>query len=105
DMSLKLTNMPINVQNSFIKQCQRLKKKLIIRHVIIPGINDTTEYINNFKNYIKDIKYIKKVELLPYHNMAIDKYKELNISYKLENTLAMDKSVCMELNNLINKND
>ena len=46
---------------------------------------------------IKGIKNVEKVELLPYHTLAMDKYKNLGMKYSLEGIEAMDKDKCREL--------
>ena len=72
-----------------------------IRQVIVPGYNDNITYINNLKKFIKPLKNIGKVELLPYHTMGIEKYKMLNIPYPLENVPDMDLEKCKELEKLL----
>ncbi len=81
----------------FLNICQSKNIKMWLRQVIVPGINDNKDYIVRLKEFIKPLKNIEKIELLPYHSMAIKKYKELNIPYKLENTKDMDKDLCLEL--------
>ena len=71
-----------------------MNKKMWIRVVIVPGINDNIEYINELIHIIKPLKNIEKVELLPYHTLGVNKYKELNIKYKLEGISDMDKNKC-----------
>lgn len=77
--------------------------RLWLRQVIVPGINDTKEYILNFKEYIKDFNNVEKVELLPYHIMGVPKYKELGIDYRLHDTLPMDKEKLKELQKYLNE--
>ena len=103
DKYKKLTSQKIDKFENFLEVCQQKKKKLWIRQVIIPGFNDTEEDILKLKEYISKIKNVKKVELLPYHDMAKDKYKELGMKYKLENTPAMDKVKCQKLQKLLLK--
>lgn len=86
----------------FLEICDKLKKDVWIRQVIIPSINDNEEYILKLKKLLTPYKCVKKIELLPYHTMAIDKYKELGIPYRLENIKAMDKKKCMDLESRIN---
>lgn len=92
-----------NIDNSleFIKLCQKMDKKLWIRAVIIPDINDTKEYINELIRVIKPLKNVEKVELLPYHTLGVHKYKELGIKYKLDGIPDMDKDRCKELENIL----
>lgn len=99
----KMTGQEIDEFNKFLKVAQKLNKKLWIRQVIVPGINDNKEYILGLKNYIKNIKNIEKIELLPYHNMAIDKYEKLGINYILKNTKEMDIEECKKLEDLLMK--
>ena len=68
-----------------------------IRQVIVPGINDNVEYIMKLKEFIKPLKNIEKIELLPYHTMGVQKYEKLNIPYRLQGTPEMDKEKCNEL--------
>lgn len=51
-----------NIENSlkFLNLCEKLNKKLWIRVVIVPGINDTEEYVNELINFIKPIKSVEK---------------------------------------------
>lgn len=92
-----MTNINIDKSKAFLSLCQVLDKNLWIRSVIVPGINDTDDYIVELSNYIKGIKNVKKVELLPYHTMGKIKYDNLNIAYPLENTLPMNIKTCKEL--------
>lgn len=96
-----ITNHNIEESLNFLKKCQELNKKMWLRQVIIPDINDTKEYIYKLKEFIKRLKNIEKVELLPYHTMAIKKYEKMNIPYKLVNTKDMSVERCKYLENLL----
>ena len=89
-----ITNYEIDLSLEFINKVQKCNKEIWIRQVIIPGINDNYQYIDKLKDFIKKIKNVTKIELLPYHTLAIDKYKKLGISYKLDGVLDMDKEKC-----------
>lgn len=99
----EMTNYSIEESLNFLSICQSMNKKMWIRQVIVPGINDNINYINRLKKLINSLKNIEKVELLPYHTMAINKYKKLNIDYVLKNVPDMDKEKCMELENILKK--
>jgi len=98
-----MTGYDMDESLKFLELCQKLNKKLWLRQVIVPGYNDNIEYIDELRLFIKDIKNVEKVELLPYHTMGIDKYKKLNIEYELSNIKDMDKERCKELEELLNK--
>ncbi|MBN7774016.1 pyruvate formate-lyase-activating protein [Clostridium aminobutyricum] len=78
------------------------RKPVWVRQVIVPGINDTEENIKELNEFIKKIKRIDKVELLPYHTMASDKYEKLGLSYRLKDVGPMDKEKVKHLSSFIN---
>ena len=96
-----LTGQNIERYNRFLATCQKKKKRLWLRQVIVPGYNDTEADILRLKEYIKNIENVERVELLPYHSMAKEKYKKLGIKYRLENVLDMDKEKCKKLEKLL----
>ena len=88
----------INTAENFIKELNNSKKDVWIRQVVVPGVNDTKEYMLNLAKYIKtNIKNVKKIELLPFHTMAFEKYENLKIKNLYKNKSAMDKEKCGEL--------
>ena len=93
----KMTGQNIDVSLEFLKYCQDTGVKMWIRQVIVPGINDNIQYINRLKDFIKTLKNVERVELLPYHLLGVSKYKQLGIPYRLEGVPAMDKDKCDEL--------
>ena len=72
-----------------------------LRQVIVPGYNDTKESVLKLKEFASKLKNIEKVELLPYHTMAKEKYKKMGIPYRLENVLDMNKEKCKKLEKLL----
>lgn len=93
---LKMTGQSIKTFENFLKLCIQKEKRLWIRQVVVPTINDTMEYMKKLKKYIASIPNIEKIELLPYHTRGVSKYKELEIPYRLEGIEEMDKSKCEE---------
>lgn len=91
-----MTGHDIDDYNFFLSEVQRLNKKLWLRQVVTPGYTDGMEYMKGLKEYISNIKNVERIELLPYHTMAIDKYKKLNMEYKLKGVPEMDKKKCEE---------
>ena len=87
----------IRFQEDFITFLNSTDKDVWIRQVIIPGINDSVNYISEFNRYINRIKNIKRVELLGYHDMAKKKYEDLGIPYQLSDKPSMS---FQELNKL-----
>lgn len=69
----------------------RLEKPIWVRQVIVPGFNDDEEYIRALNEFLGQIKTIKKVELLGYHNLAEPKYEKMGINYKLKGLKPMNR--------------
>ena len=74
---------------AFLDRLEELQKDVWIRHVVVPGINDSEEDILRLAGLIKGYSCIKKVELLPFKNLCLEKYKALNIPFPLEGTPPM----------------
>ena len=56
---------------------------LWIRQVVIPGITDDEKDLIELKNFIKSLKTVQKVELLPYHELGKSKWENLGLEYEL----------------------
>lgn len=60
-----------------------------IRHVVVPGINNSYEELHGLGRFIGSLTNVKALDVLPYHTMGIVKYKNLGIPYPLEGVAAM----------------
>ena len=98
-----MTNFNIDNSLKFIEACQKLNKKLWLRIVIVPGINDNTSYMNELIDFIKPINNVEKIELLPYHKLGDHKYEELKINNPLKDTPNMDENKCKDLEEYLKK--
>lgn len=83
-----------------IEVINRLEKPIWVRQVIIPGFNDNEEYIEALNSFLSQIKTIRKVELLGYHNMAENKYEKLGIKYKLSGVKPMNPDKLKKLSSM-----
>lgn len=96
-----ITGRDMDDFNTFVSKCQQLNKKLWLRQVIVPHINDDKEHILKLKQFASQLNNVERIELLPYHSMAKPKYKEMNIPYRLDTTPDMDKDKCKQLELLL----
>lgn len=55
-----------------------------IRQVVIHGFTDDEEDLLNLKDFISSLKNVKKVELMPYHELGKYKWENLGFNYELE---------------------
>ena len=63
-----------------------IKKDLWIRHVVVPGLTDSGESLEELLGLLKDTPSLKKFELLPFHKMGEEKWEQEGVSYKLGDT-------------------
>ena len=96
-----ITGREIDDFNKFLKDCINKNKKLWLRQVIVPGINDDEKHVLMLKEFASKIPNVERVELLPYHSMGKSKYEKLGIAYKLEDTPNMDKEELKKLQDLL----
>jgi pyruvate formate lyase activating enzyme len=68
----------------FAKYLSAIKQPMWIRHVLVPTVTDFDEDLLALNTFIKTLKNVKKVEVLPYHTMGEFKWKELGLKYPLE---------------------
>lgn len=61
-----------------------IDKDIWIRHVLIPEKTDFDEDLIRLGEYISTLHNVKRVEVLPYHTMAIPKWEELRMPYPLK---------------------
>ncbi len=78
-------------------------KHVIIRIPIIPGITDTEENLSQLSDFIKSLRNIHKVSLLPYNKMGEEKYRRLNKVYKTENIKSPSSERMIEIKNYFEK--
>ena len=97
----KLVGKKIEKFKKFLQICQEKGKKMWLRQVIVPNYNDTKESVLKLKEFAKDLTNIEKIELLPYHDMAKNKYKKLGLEYRLKDVPPMDKKKCKDLERLL----
>jgi len=87
----KMTGRSMDRFEEFLNALKKHQTKIWIRHVVVPGITDSEDHMDQLKAYIQTIPNVEKVELLPYHLLGTNKYKVMDIPYSLEGVPAMDK--------------
>lgn len=97
-----LTGGLINKTWEFLDVANKMDKKFWVRQVVVPGLHDNEEYINNLSSYIKEhikIDNIEKIEFLPYHKLGDEKYVKLGLENPFKDKEVMDVNKCKELYN------
>ncbi len=87
----QFTGMDMKLVLAFLNYVTSIKKRLWIRTVIIPGINDTEEILDKYISIIRTFDPVEKYELLAFHTMGFHKYDKLSLPNPLINVPPMDK--------------
>ena len=85
----------------FAKYLSENKKPMWVRHVVVPEITFKQEYLFKLGKFLKELKNITALDILPYHSMAVSKYKNLGMEYPLENTPQLTKEQALQARNWI----
>lgn len=70
----------------FAKFLNENKIPVWIRQVLVPGFTDNENDLHSLKEFINSLSNVKKIELLPYHDMGKFKWEQYNEQYPLQNT-------------------
>ena len=61
-------------------------KPVWVRLVLVPGLTDAPENVESVADIVARWPNVERVEVLPFHNMAADKWRELGMNYRLADT-------------------
>ena len=75
--------------------------KMMIRHVVVPGITDDPKDLVELGKFIGTLKTVCSLDVLPYHTLGVHKYKGLNIPYKLEGVAQTSQEEAIKARNYI----
>ena len=80
-MDLELHRRGTGVSNrKILENAQALSRQnvdLVVRIPVVPGINASEENMREAAAFLKDFSRLLYVELLPYHDLGVDKYASL----------------------------
>lgn len=92
-----LTAFPNAPTLEFARRMAGLGKELWIRHVVVPGWTDEVAHAEKLADFVAGLPTVTKVDLLPFHQLGSHKWKELNLEYKLKDTLPPTDAVMESL--------
>lgn len=64
-----------------LRRLDQARSRLILRCPIIPGVNDVEEHLYKVARLARSLKNVEAVEILPFHKLAVEKYKRLGREY------------------------
>jgi pyruvate formate lyase activating enzyme len=79
----KFTGVPNELILENLKMLVAQGHSVVLRVPIIPGVNDDDENIRQTGAFVSDSLSLNRVDILPYHHIAVDKYERLKKGYGL----------------------
>ncbi|MBE6795938.1 MAG: pyruvate formate lyase-activating protein [Ruminococcaceae bacterium] len=85
----------------FSKYLEKKNIPLWVRHVVVEGYTDDPEDLKNLGRFIGELKNLKALDVLPYHNLGESKYAELGIPYRLKGLSPLSNEKALVAKNFI----
>jgi pyruvate formate lyase activating enzyme len=71
---------------AFARYLDKKGKALRVRHVLLPGYTQNEAELKALGSFLKELRHLEKIEILPYHTLGRAKYENLGIPYPLGDT-------------------
>lgn len=93
----QLTSKSLSGFKNFLGYLKNYDGKIWLRHVMMPGVTDNYTSMDRILDLTDSVlPSVEKIEVLPYHKMGVEKYKELGMEYKLLDLEEMNSEVAMK---------
>lgn len=96
-----LTNQSNDNIIAFARYLAEKKIPVWIRHVVVPEITTDEKYLYQLGRFIGELRNVKALDVLPYHDMGKVKYESLGMDYPLKDTLPATKEQVLEAKKVI----
>ncbi len=80
----RLSGMDVGPTLDFARRLAARKRPIWLRFVLVPGLTDDAEDIARIAKFTAELGNVERVDVLPFHQMGLFKWKELKLNYTLE---------------------
>lgn len=70
----------------FGRRLAALKRPMWLRYVLVPGLTDAPDEMDELARYAAELGNVERVEVLPFHQMGRFKWERLSLDYTLSDT-------------------
>lgn len=81
----------------FLRLTERMGVPLWVRHVVVPGLTDGEAHIRALGEKAASFSNLKRIELLPFRKLCLEKYEAMGIPFPLGAVPEMDEARCRAL--------
>lgn len=71
---------------AFARRLAGLKRPMWVRYVLVPGLTDVVEEMEQLASFAASLGVVERVEILPFHQLGEYKWERLKLDYKLRDT-------------------
>lgn len=93
---IKLTGHSNKNVLAFAKYLSDTKKPMWVRHVVVPSVTYNKDYLFELGKFLNTLKNVTALDVLPYHVMGKQKYKNLGIEYPLGDIPPLTKEEALQ---------
>ncbi|WP_026486599.1 pyruvate formate-lyase-activating protein [Caldanaerobius polysaccharolyticus] len=98
-----ITGVPNDKTLRFARHLSDIDIPTWIRYVLVPGLTDKQEDIEKLAVFVSTLSSVERVEILPYHTMGVNKWKELGYEYTLKDVNPPSKEAIARAINIFKK--
>ena len=71
---------------AFARRLAALKRPMWVRYVLVPGLTDDPQEMEQLAEFVASLGVVERVEILPFHQLGQYKWERLRLDYKLATT-------------------
>jgi pyruvate formate lyase activating enzyme len=87
----------------FLRLCEEMEKTVWVRYVLVPGLTDDADDIQDMADFLQSFFCIKKIDVLPFHKTGEYKWADLGLPYTLGDTLPPSAEAVSKLQDMFNR--
>lgn len=80
----RLTGKDVAPTLIFARRLAQQRKPIWLRYVLVPGLTDDVDDINEIAKFAAELGNVVRVDVLPFHQMGRYKWKKLGLDYALD---------------------
>ncbi len=93
----------LSATRSFLSACEDAGCDIWVRHVVVPGMTDGEDHIRALGQLAAQYPHVKKIELLPFKKLCVEKYQKLGVPFALADTPECPMEVIDRLYHILQK--
>ena len=87
DLHHRITGNDNEAVLEFARRLAALRRPMWIRFVLVPGLSDDLDEIGRLADFAASLGNVKRIDLLPFHQLGRFKWERLGLDYQVRNTL------------------